>query len=465
MESNSNIIETDIVIIGAGLTGLTTAHYLNKLHKKFIVLEKKDRVGGVIHSVREDEFLYEEGPNTGLISNSAVANLFDDISNLCEVEIAKDSVKKRYILKNGNWCVLPMGLFQGITTPLFTFKDKLRVLGEPFRARSVNPHEDLSSLVIRRLGKSFLNYAVDPFILGVYAGNPAKLITKYALPKLYALEQDYGSFIGGAIKKKFQKKDAETKKITKKTFSFKGGLNSLTKALYDSSGHNKFLLQIQDIAVNTTSEGYVVTGKKTNGENISIKAKHIITTIGAYALESLLPFIPKSDMAKLISLKYAKVIEVVLGFKQWNGIKLDAFGGLIPFKEKRDIIGILFMSAFLNNRVPVNGALFTIFMGGVRRPEIMNLSDNEIFEIIEKESKNLLFCPVFKPDLFKIIHHSNAIPQYGKESGERFETIHKIEKKYAGLVIGGNLRDGIGMADRIKQGEKLANFNNLLLKF
>ena len=64
---------------------------------------------------------------------------------------------------------------------------------------------------------------------------------------------------------------------------------------------------------------------------------------------------------------------------------------------------------------------------------------------------------VFKPDLFKIIRHEYAIPQYEADSGERFETITAIENQYPGLIIGGNLRNGIGMADRILQGQMLAD--------
>ena len=62
----------------------------------------------------------------------------------------------------------------------------------------------------------------------------------------------------------------------------------------------------------------------------------------------------------------------------------------------------------------------------------------------------------FNPKLFKITRYKNAIPQYGENSGERFETVNKIENKFKGLYIGGNLKDGIGMADRAKQGKELA---------
>ncbi|MFH1005459.1 MAG: protoporphyrinogen oxidase [Bacteroidota bacterium] len=209
---------TDIVILGAGLTGLTIAYYLNKAKKNFIILEQKERVGGVINTVNDSGFIYEEGPNTGVISNASVANIFEELSDKCNIEIADKNVEKRYVLKNGRWNALPTGLIDAISTPLFTFKDKLSLLKEPFCRPGKNPDEDLASLVKRRMGISFLNYAIDPFILGVYAGDPSKLITKYAFPKLYNLEQKYGSFIGGSIKRMFEKKSPDEKKNHQKSF-------------------------------------------------------------------------------------------------------------------------------------------------------------------------------------------------------------------------------------------------------
>jgi oxygen-dependent protoporphyrinogen oxidase len=130
---------------------------------------------------------------------------------------------------------------------------------------------------------------------------------------------------------------------------------------------------------------------------------------------------------------------------------------LIPFKENRDILGVLFMSALFNNRAPGDGALLSIFMGGVRRPEIYKLADKEIMKIIEKEICGVMHLKEFKPDLIRIIRHEYAIPQYEADSGERFLTITEIEDHYPGLILGGNLRDGIGMADRIQQGRLLAD--------
>jgi oxygen-dependent protoporphyrinogen oxidase len=193
--------KTEVVIVGAGLTGLTLAFYLKKAGIKFKIAEKLPRTGGVIQTINENGFVYETGPNTGVVSHPELAELFEDLADKCTLEIADPNAKRRLIWKNRMWHAIPSGLLSAINTPLFTWYDKFRILGEPFREKGTNPNETLAELVRRRLGQSFLDYAVDPFISGVYAGDPNKLITRYALPKLWKLEQDYGSFIGGSIKK------------------------------------------------------------------------------------------------------------------------------------------------------------------------------------------------------------------------------------------------------------------------
>jgi oxygen-dependent protoporphyrinogen oxidase len=445
----------DIAIIGAGLTGLTTAFYLKKQNKNFVVLEEKDRIGGVIHTVQENGFTYEEGPNTGVLGNPDAAELFEDLNGLCTCELANKNVSKRYILKNGNWEQMPLSPLQAIKTPLFATKDKFRILGEPFRKKGTNADETLSELVKRRMGNSFLDYAIDPFILGVYAGDPSKLITRFAFPKLYNLEQTYGSFIGGSIKKMFSKKDERDKKATRKVFSAKGGLSNLTGAVYKAAGTENFILNVKNIQLQPTEDGFQITGTFQN-ENINILAKKVITTTGAYILDKILPFADKTLMDKIQKVKYAKVVQGVIGFKKWEGMPLDGFGGLIPFVERRDILGVLFISSLLADRAPEGGALCSVFTGGVRREELVDKTDDEIREIIKREFTSVMKLKDFNPDLFKIIRYQHAIPQYGIESAEKMQTIAQLEKAYPGLIIGGNLKDGIGMADRIKQGKHLS---------
>jgi oxygen-dependent protoporphyrinogen oxidase len=446
----------EVVILGAGLTGLTTAYHLKKGGLDVTILEKGSKAGGVINSVTENGFTYEEGPNSGVIANVEVLRLFDDLKDDCQLELANENVKRRYILKSGKWQALPSGLKSAVTTPLFSLKDKFRILGEPFRSPGKNPNETLAELVKRRLGQSFLDYAIDPFILGVYSGDPNRLVTRFALPKLYNLEQKYGSFIGGTIKKGSEPKTEEEKRVTRGVFSTKGGLSSLINALKARIGEENIVTEIANLTVIPAGEHFLVSYTNSEGVMIELEAKKVISTIGAHQLDKVLPFVDPIQLSKITNLFYARVIEVILGFNQWKGIKLDAFGGLVPFRENRDILGALFMSSLFEERAPKDGALFSIFMGGVRRPELCDLSDDQVEAILKKEISAVMKLEEYKPDLLKIIHHQWAIPQYEADTEQRLKAVDDLEQKYPGLIIGGNLRNGIGMADRIYQASILA---------
>ncbi len=453
----SIIIEKDIVVVGAGLTGLTTSFYLQKGNADFIVIEKNDKIGGVIQTEKYNGYVIETGPNTGVVGHPEVAELFEDLGTQCEIDLPGKEVNKRFILKNSKWEPLPSGLWKGIATPLFTFGDKLRILGEPFRKRGTNPNETLAQLVLRRMGKSFLDYAIDPFIMGVYSGDPARLVTRHALPKLYNLEQTYGSFIGGAIKKGFKKKLPRDMKATRKVFSVKGGLSELINALYTKAGKENFILGANNLKVQYVDGKYVSTFLNSEGTEITVKSSKLITTTGAFALDNILSFVDKEKLSLITNLPYANVVEVVLGFEKYDGFKPEGFGGLIPFVENRDVLGVLFMSTLFQKRTPDNCNLFTMFLGGVRKQNIFEKSEPELKKIVENEFMQLMKPSVFNPNLFKLFWHKNAIPQYGIESEERFKMVEILEKEYSGLIIGGNLKDGIGMSDRIKQGTSLAD--------
>ena len=260
-------------------------------------------------------------------------------------------------------------------------KDKLRILGEIFRKKGDDPFESVADLVKRRLGESFLDYAVDPFISGIYAGDPSRLVTRFALPKLYNLEQNYGSFIGGAVKKKFEPKDERSKKVSREVFSVHGGLQNLLNALAKKIGNENILTDCRQVTVHPRSIGFeVFTGEG----SFAVISEKIITTTGSYTLPSLLPFIPESRLLPVSRLKYAGVVQAIAGYRKWHGISLGAFGGLVPGKEKRNVLGILFPASIFRDRTP-NGALLSVFLGGVKHPEMLEKTDPEINTIVLKK--------------------------------------------------------------------------------
>jgi oxygen-dependent protoporphyrinogen oxidase len=314
----------------------------------------------------------------------------------------------------------------------------------------------LADLVRRRLGASFLDYAIDPFISGIYAGNPEMLIPKYALPILYQLEQDYGSFIKGAIQKAKLPKSEWEKKVTKDVFSVESGLQKLTDALASKIGLDNIKTGVTHIETQHLENGYSISYQNKSEPFKTEKADIVISTVSVDAVESIFPFITSSSaLEKMKALRYAKIVQVAVGYKQWSGMPLVAFGGLIPSKENQAILGILFPSAIFKGRAPEGGALLSVFMGGIKQPQWYEQTDAVIEKTVTEHLQNLLNSDQ-KPDLLRIFRYKEAIPQYELSSGERFNAIDEIENTYQGLYLAGNIRNGIGMADRIKQGTDLA---------
>ncbi|MFA6832957.1 MAG: protoporphyrinogen oxidase [Bacteroidaceae bacterium] len=476
MTNNINITTPEkhyqVIVIGAGITGLSTAINLRKEGLDVHILEQKDRIGGQIASFKEGEFVFESGPNTGVVNCPEVIELFD----LSDTKLLtpNPNVKKRLIWKDKRFHQLPSNMYQGFTTSLFTWKDKFRILGEPWRKRGENPDESVADLVRRRLGKSFLDYAVNPFLSGVYAGNAETLITRYALPKLYNLEQDYGSFIGGAIKKGREPKSERDKKVTKEIFSAPDGLQTLTDNIAHKLGRESFTLGTKDCHIwpinkkgnskDTQGENHTVMASPkwlisyiAEGQTHYISADYVVTTTGAYELKTLLPFINKEAIESFNSLRYAPVMQVAISISDIKGHGPLSYGGLIPSHSGESTLGILFPSSCYLGKAPAGGALFTAFLGGVHHPEVLKMSDKQIEKIIDHDIYEMLNLPKeITIDALHIFRHDKAIPQYEINSGERFEFIHQLEKNYQGLYLGGNMIDGIGLADRIKQGTTIA---------
>ncbi len=441
----------DVVIIGAGLTGLTTALLLKQKGLSVLVVEKAGRAGGAINTLNKDGYIYESGPNTASLSNIETLMLFDMLQGKCALEIARKEANRRLILKNGKPRALPAGLAGGICTPLFTWADKFRLLGEPFRKAGADPDECVASLAKRRLGKSFLDYAVQPFIGGIYAGDPERLITRLALPKLYALEQDYGSFIKGAIKKSRIPKSALEKRVTKEVFSFKGGLVNLINALLESVGNENIVLN-EKCRVVAEGDSWCV---QLSSEKVH--AAKVISTIGAHAVGEVFDFMPQSLCASMEKLRYAKVVQVAIGVRAGSNVDTRAFGLLIPSVEQRGLLGVLYPSACFEGRASNGNFLLSAFLGGINHPGIITQPDEEIRRLVAHELHEIYGLPANEIAFMDIFRHPHAIPQYEIACEQLWADISAFEQAYPGIILAGNLRGGIGIPNRIKQAFDISN--------
>lgn len=442
-----------VVIIGAGISGLTAAWWLNKAGVDVTVLERNPVVGGTIRSIREDGWLIETGPNSALETTPLFNEMFEGLGIVGERLYADERSNRRYILRDGKLHALPMSPGAFLTSSLWTAGGKLRLLKEPFVGRSER-EETIAEFVERRLGREFLDYAINPFVAGVYAGNPEQLSVRAAFPKLYALEQKYGGLIKGMIKgSKERKQRSEKAKDRAKMFSFKKGMATFPEAIAAQLGDRVHLgCEVKSIG---TGDRYNISYYK-SGKPQECYADAVIVATPAFAASRMIYSFSQSLSSALDGIFYPPVVEVFLGFRsdQINR-PLDGFGFLIPAVEKRKILGTLWSSSLFPKRVPEGHVALTTFVGGSRQPELCGLKDDEIVKIVTGELQSIMNV-VGDPVFSKIIRWQQAIPQYNLGHDRIVKEIEKCEKENPGVFFCSNFIGGIAVGDCVMSGKKVA---------
>ncbi len=446
-----------ITILGAGISGLAIAHRLEKAGFEITLLEKKDEPGGSMETTFQGGFPVDFGPNSGLDTSPLIKELIKDVGLENEMIYANQKGDKRYILKNNQLYPLPTNPIAFIKTKLFSAKAKICLLAEPFIKKSNDGYyQTISTFVERRLGREFLDYAINPFVAGVFAGDPDKLSVKSAFPKLYRLEEVYGGLIKGMIKgAKERNQRAEQSKQNAKMFSFKMGMQSFPRAISEKLEKTiKYNCTVDKIL---KSEGKYKIVYTQNDKTDEIITDIVISAIPAYQLEKVFEEIDAGLIPHLKTVYYPPVKVLYLGFKKKDiGRKLDGFGFLIPEKEKKSFLGAIWSSVIFPNRTDDDKASFTLFIGGSRSPELFEEESSLLIARVIKEFKGIMEIKN-DPILIKERMWAKAIPQYHIGYIELERYFEKVEIKNPGIFLRGNFRGGISIGDCIINSELTCN--------
>jgi len=456
------LMNKKIIVLGAGVSGLTTAWLLKKKGFDVTVLEKNKETGGAMESFFEDGYMFDRGPNSGLETVPVIKEVVNEIGLADEMVYANDAGNKRYILRDGELHPLPMSPPAFIKTKLFSAKAKMRLFAEPFISRSNDGYyQSIAQFVKRRLGQEFLDYAINPFVAGVYAGNPEDLSVASAFPKLYELEENYGGLIVGTVRSiRERKKRNEQSKQNAKMFSFVNGMQSLPKTIAKKLGDGVVVFaEIKKIA--KTERGFSVSYHNA-GFDKTIEADIVLSTLPAYVASPLFKEFDGSLATHLDAVYHPPVMVLYLGYKNEDiGRPLDGFGFLIPAKEKKSFLGAIWSSVLFPNRAPENRASFTLFIGGSRNAEIFKLDKEIILKTVIEEFQSIMKIkaePVYK----SYRYWNKAIPQYNLGYIEHERYFDEFEWNNPGLFLSGNYRGGISVGDCFKNAELVSQ---KILKF
>ena len=441
-----------IAILGGGITGLSAAWHLRRAGAPVILFEAADRAGGVIESVRRDGWLHEGGPNSVLEGPPETAETIEALGLGPRLLYADESAKNRYVIRRGRLEPMPASPVGFLRTRLFSARAKLSLAGEIFRPRGTRTeNETVAEFTVRRLGREFLDYAIDPFVGGVYAGDPGRLSVRHAFPKLLALEKEHGSLLRGAIRKRNSRGGPSGK-----LFSFPDGLEELPRALAGALG-GSLRLRTRVLAVRRQDSAWLITHER-GGETQEERFSAVICALPGDALARIDfgGFAHAGGLSGMGEIEHPPVASVFTGFRREDvGHPLDGFGVLAPNVENRRILGTLFSSALFPHRAPAGHVALTTFVGGTRQPELARLDDSSLTALVQAELASLLgtrAAPVF----VNVRRHARAIPQY-TVGYDRFQAIcADAEGSAPGLHIGGNCRDGVSVSACLASGRRLA---------
>ena len=460
-----------VAIIGAGITGLTTAFYLKRKGIPVTVYEAGGRVGGVIQSLRRDGYLAEFGPNTILETSPKIAQLVRDAGLEARRQDPDPRAGARYVVRYQRPIAMPDSPLGFLTTKLFTVGGKVAVLREPFVPRRQNQSEEsIAEFVKRRLNQEFLDQAIDALVAGVYAGDPYQLSVQQAFPKLAQLEARYGSLIKGQIfGARDRKKSGEVAKDRAPKFSFDEGLQVLPETLAAQLGE-AVKLNAAVSRLTQTVDGWRVTTANGEVEHSAViycgtahKLAELKLELGTPAAgpaqigdsnpSGQRPALQASfDLSSFSEIRHPPVASVVLGFRREDvAHPCEGFGLLIPKVEGFKILGTIFSSSLFPNRAPAGHLTLTSYVGGERYPELALLPSEQLGELTLEDLRVLLGVRG-RPTFQNVVVYPKAIPQYNVGYGRYRELMDDLENKAAGFFLAGHYRDGVSLGDSIISG-------------
>ena len=432
--------DTDIAVIGGGISGLSAAWALARRGSRVLLFEKRRTVGGRIASERLDGFLMEHGPNALADPAPGVETLVSRLDLSGERVRTSDRVRHRYLVRDGYAHALPLDPVRFFGSGFFFFFFRLRLLAEPL-IPPVFGDESVAQFAARRFGREFLDYLVDPLVGGLHAGDPSRLSVCAAFPHLKRLEHDAGSVIAGLAGARMRRNgpgafDPRRRRL----FSFRDGLSALPRALAAALGPS-VVTNARVAALRPVSGGF-----RLRVNNSDIQVRCVVIALPAYLAETLLaPLDPVAAQAAG-EIPHPPLAVVFLGYPR-NAIRhpLDGLGVLMPRVERRGILGVLFSSSLFPDRAPQGQVAVTAYVGGGREPEQAGAPPEELAYLVHQEMRQL-FGARLKPVVARVRYWRHGLPQPAPGHLQRVGRLRTLEESLPGLFVTGNYLNGASTA-------------------
>lgn len=458
-----NETRAHVVVIGAGITGLATAHrLLNPLDGsapgvRVTLIESSSQIGG---KIRTSSFAgiggVDEGPDSYLARVPAAGRLAREVGLAASMT---NPTNAHASVMHGGLHRIPDGLMMGVPTGamslarsgLMTWRGKIRAALEPILPASGDHHDSVGNFVRQRFGREVHELLVDPLIGGIYAADTTNL-SLAAVPQLADLTP------GRSVLLTARRRRATTNTPGPVFETPRSGLGALTTALADSIRRRG-----GDILTETTVTGIHRFGRSYRVETTtsSCDSDYVIVASPA-AVSSLFLRTLSSELADMLApTEHASVVMVTLRVTGTDLTRFDGMSGyLVPKPDQKRVTAASFGSNKWAHWNPGDGSMIMrVSLGRDGAPThdlVHEWDDDRLVRQVVDEMRDHTGVDI-TPVEHRITRWENSFPQYRPGHIERVATMEAILMAEApGVRLAGASMRGIGVASCISQAESVS---------
>lgn len=456
-----------VIIVGGGITGLSTAYFLQEKMKEnglaidCTLIESDSRFGGKVVTERVDGFVIEGGPDSFITQKPWALDLCKRLG-LTDRLIQTNPVEKSiYILSKGRLCSIPEGfnlmvpgrVMPFLFSPLVSLSGKARMGLDLLIPRKGTPEdESIASFVRRRLGQAAVEQFAEPILAGIYAGDAEKLSMMATFPQFAQMEREHGSLVWGMWMRRWDAAKKPPRKSEWSLFvSLRDGLAGLIEAIRSRLDQVTLLSGRKVVGIRPAGTQFEVS---LDGERLLADA--VVMTTKTHTAADWIEGWDAPLAKRLRENEYVSTATVSLGFRKADvPHPLNGFGFVIPRREKRKIMAATWTSTKFPGRALEGHVLIRSFLGGAHQEEVVGLDDASLISIVREELRSILKIKA-EPVAARHFRWIKANPQYHVGHLDWVASVEKEMAKHRGLYLIGAAYRGVGLPDCIHQGMETA---------
>ena len=448
-----------VAVLGGGISGLAAAYELHRRQTPFVLLEKSDRIGGVIRTERTGGFTIDAGPDSLVVQKPAAIALCEELG-LAGRLLPTRAPRTAYVVRGGTLHPLPGGSVFGIPTELgslaahrlLSCRGRLRLglelLTPRQRGRQTGEsrEETIGAFFRRRFGAEATDYLAEPLLGGIHSGDVERLSMRTLFPQFVEAERKHGSVI-----RAFRRTAADRAGMPARHGPFRSfaeGLETLPRTLAARLPEDA-LRQGIEIAGLAAGPPYALE----TVQRLRITADQVICALPAHTAAPLVAGVDDRLGRLCAAFTDTSVAIVVLAFPRAAvAHPLRGSGFVVPRVEPGlSITAATWISSKWPGRAPDDHVLLRGFVGGARQPDALAQPDGTLVDTVRHDLARLLDIRG-EPAMARVYRWPRANPQLNVGHLARVAEVDSRLARTPGLQIIGAAFRGVGIADCVAAG-------------